>query len=132
MTEHTTGTPEGLLDDWMPRQELAGIIGVSSDTLKRWETRRIGPPCIRIGRKVFYRRGAVKDWLLEQESRKAGPREVGAMRAVAVITISALTALILLATLPRAGVDWTAVLRFIAPTAFETRLIEEIIEGGQP
>lgn len=65
---------EGLLDDWMPRRELAGIIGVSADTLKRWETRRIGPPCIRLGRKVFYRRGAVREWLLEQESRKAASR----------------------------------------------------------
>lgn len=26
-------------------------------------------------------------------------------------------------------IDWTAVLRFIAPTAFETRSIEDIIEG---
>lgn len=67
-------TPEGLLDDWMPRQELAGIIGVSADTLKRWETRRIGPPCIRIGRKVLYRRGAVRDWLIDQESRKTAGR----------------------------------------------------------
>lgn len=65
---------EGLLDDWMPRKELAGIIGISADTLKRWETRRIGPPCIRIGRKVLYRRGAVRDWLLEQESRKTAGR----------------------------------------------------------
>lgn len=30
-----------------------------------------------------------------------------------------------------AVVDWTAVLRFIAPTAFETRSIEEIVEGGR-
>ena len=29
-----------------------------------------------------------------------------------------------------AAVDWEAVLRFIAPTAFETRSIEEILEGG--
>jgi hypothetical protein len=29
-----------------------------------------------------------------------------------------------------AAVDWDAVLRFIAPTAFETRSIEEILEGG--
>ena len=28
------------------------------------------------------------------------------------------------------AIDWSAVLRFIAPTAFETRLIEEILEGG--
>ena len=31
-----------------------------------------------------------------------------------------------------AAVDWEAVLRFIAPpTAFETRAIEEILEGGR-
>lgn len=30
-----------------------------------------------------------------------------------------------------AAVDWEAVLRFIAPTAFETRSIEEILEGGR-
>lgn len=28
-------------------------------------------------------------------------------------------------------IDWTAVLRFIAPTAFETRPIEDILEGGR-
>lgn len=76
MSDPTTNaperTPDALLDDWMPRKELAGIIGVSADTLKRWETRRIGPPCIRLGRKVFYRRGAVRDWLMAQEARKAG------------------------------------------------------------
>lgn len=78
MTDQAMIAPEtaqqGLLDDWMPRRELAGIIGVSADTLKRWETRRIGPPCIRIGRKVLYRRGAVRDWLLDQESRKTAGR----------------------------------------------------------
>ena len=61
---------EGLLDDWMPRRELAGIIGVSADTLKRWETRRIGPPCIRIGRKVLYRRSSVQDWISAQEQTR--------------------------------------------------------------
>ena len=30
-----------------------------------------------------------------------------------------------------AAVDWAAVLRLIAPTAFETRSIEEILEGGR-
>lgn len=30
-----------------------------------------------------------------------------------------------------AAIDWTAVLRFVAPTAFETRPIEEILEGGR-
>ena len=58
---------DGLLDDWMSRADLAGELGISVDTLGRWETRRIGPPCIRLGRRVFYRKGGVKDWLREQE-----------------------------------------------------------------
>lgn len=57
----------GLLDDWMTRVELALELDLSVDTLARWETRRTGPTCIRIGRKVFYRRGAVQEWLCEQE-----------------------------------------------------------------
>lgn len=65
--------PDGLLSEWMLRTELAEVLGISPDTLARWETRRIGPPCIRIGRKVMYRRGSVQDWMLEQESRKASP-----------------------------------------------------------
>ena len=34
-------------------------------------TRRMGPPCVRVGRKVLYRMEAVRDWLREQEARKA-------------------------------------------------------------
>ena len=30
------------------------------------------------------------------------------------------------------GIDRSVILRFIAPTAFETRSIEEILEGGGP
>ncbi|MBN9568193.1 MAG: helix-turn-helix domain-containing protein [Alphaproteobacteria bacterium] len=59
----------GLLDDWMSRADLAGELGLSEDTLSRWETRRIGPPCVRVGRRVLYRRGAVQEWLRSQEER---------------------------------------------------------------
>ena len=31
----------------------------------------MGPPCVRVGRKVLYRMEAVRDWLREQEARKA-------------------------------------------------------------
>ncbi|MDO5623032.1 MAG: helix-turn-helix domain-containing protein [Paracoccus sp. (in: a-proteobacteria)] len=66
-----------ILRDWMSRAELAQTLGLTSDTLARWETRRIGPPCVRIGRKIIYRRAAVQSWLLDQETRKAGPRGRG-------------------------------------------------------
>lgn len=62
----------GLLDDWMTRDELAAELKLSVDTLSRWETRRIGPPCVRVGRRVLYRRGAVQEWLRVQEDRSAG------------------------------------------------------------
>lgn len=64
-------TGSGLLHDWMGRDELAAELGISVDTLSRWETRRIGPPCVRVGRRVLYRRGAVQDWLRSQEERAA-------------------------------------------------------------
>ncbi|MDP3960913.1 MAG: transcriptional regulator [Pseudorhodobacter sp.] len=42
-------------------------MGLTSDTLARWEARRVGPPCTRIGRKALYRRAAVQDWICAQE-----------------------------------------------------------------
>ena len=59
--------PLNLLADWISREQLAGELGVANDTLARWEARRIGPPCTRIGRKVLYRRTSVQDWIRAQE-----------------------------------------------------------------
>ena len=62
----------GLLTGWLNRTDLARELTLSVDTLQRWETRRMGPPCVRLGRKVLYRMEAVRDWLREQEARKQG------------------------------------------------------------
>ena len=40
-------------------------------TLGRWEARRFGPPCVRAGRMVLYRRRVVQDWLGAQEMPRA-------------------------------------------------------------
>jgi hypothetical protein len=73
-TDHQqqSGSPEpaSLLGGWLSRAQVAAEIGVSVDTLQRWETRRIGPPCVRIGRKVLYRADAFREWLI---SRERGP-----------------------------------------------------------
>jgi hypothetical protein len=66
------GADPALLDGWLDRAELARELTLSVDTLQRRETRRMGPPCVRVGRKVLYRMEAVRDWLREQEARKAG------------------------------------------------------------
>ena len=62
----------GLMTGWLTRTDLARELTLSVDTLQRWETRRMGPPCVRVGRKVLYRMEAVRDWLREQEARKQG------------------------------------------------------------
>ena len=62
----------GLLTGLLNRTELARDLTLSVDTLQRWETRRMGPPCVWVGRKTLYRMEAVRDWLREQEARKAG------------------------------------------------------------
>lgn len=66
--------PSGLLSDYLTRAEAARELDVSVDTLQRWETRRTGPVCVRTGRKVLYRKGAILDWLRDQEDKKNAAR----------------------------------------------------------
>ena len=67
MTRALESAPFNLLADWMTRDQLAEQLMLTSDTLSRWEARREGPPCMRVGRKVFYRRTSVEEWLLGRE-----------------------------------------------------------------
>ena len=62
--------PLNLLAEWISRDQLAGELGIASDTLARWEARQLGPPCTRIGRKVLYRRASVQDWIGAQEQSR--------------------------------------------------------------
>lgn len=66
--ENQAQQPAAILSDWMQREQLALELGVSVDTLRRWQARREGPPCAKIGRHVFYRRVAVHEWLQGRES----------------------------------------------------------------
>ena len=60
-----------LLSGWISRKDLADALCVTVDTLGRWEARRFGPPCVRAGRMVLYRRRVVQDWLAAQEMPRA-------------------------------------------------------------
>jgi len=60
-----------LLSGWITRKDLAQALRVTVDTLGRWEARRVGPPCVRAGRMVLYRRRAVQDWLAAHEMPRA-------------------------------------------------------------
>lgn len=53
--------------DYLHIDEFADLLGRSLRTLHRWHTRRIGPPRIKIGNLVVYRRVAVEQWLAHNE-----------------------------------------------------------------
>ena len=72
--------PRSLLVGWISRLDLALELGLSVDTLRRWEAMRTGPPCVRAGRKVYYRRAAVEEWLEEQEQAAPRRRRSGGRR----------------------------------------------------
>jgi hypothetical protein len=58
-----------LLDGLLTEDETARELGRCRRTLKRCRDLREGPPFIRIGRQIFYRRDAVRAWLLGREQR---------------------------------------------------------------
>ena len=57
-----------LQHDLIPADTFAReILRACPRTEKRLRARREGPPYIRLGRRVFYRKAAIEAWLLAQE-----------------------------------------------------------------
>jgi len=73
-------TSRALLSGWISRANLAQELEVTEGTLRRWTLERWGPPCIRAGRKIFYRRSAVIEWLEDQEAADLRRARRGARR----------------------------------------------------
>lgn len=65
-----------LLSDMLDDDQLAVELGVTTRTVQRWRARRIGPPFIRIGRRILTRRDAARQWMLDREQEQ--PRARGA------------------------------------------------------
>lgn len=53
--------------DYLSSEELACALNISRRTLHRWGRLRKGPPSVKIGRRVYYRRTALDAWLLQNE-----------------------------------------------------------------
>jgi excisionase family DNA binding protein len=52
---------------WLTADELAERLKVAQSTLWQWRLRNYGPPAVRVGGKLRYRRKAVEQWEAEQE-----------------------------------------------------------------
>ena len=59
-----------LNEDLLTPDECAQELDTTRRTIDRWHSRRIGPPRIKVGRKVYYRREAVRNWLLANEGQE--------------------------------------------------------------
>jgi hypothetical protein len=53
----------GLLADYVPEQDLAVELDVTTRTLAHWREQRIGPPYVMRGREIEYPIAAVRTWL---------------------------------------------------------------------
>ncbi|RZU98782.1 helix-turn-helix transcriptional regulator [Spiribacter vilamensis] len=62
-------------DDLISLQTFAEEMGVTRRTVERWHAQRIGPPRIKIGKQVFYRRESISDWIIAHEQTE--PRAAG-------------------------------------------------------
>ena len=63
-------------NDLIPEAKYASdILNANLRTAQRQRAQRLGPPFIKLGRKVYYRRAAIEAWLLAQEQEQ--PRANG-------------------------------------------------------
>ena len=69
--------------DLIPEADFAAQIDQSVHTLRTWRSRGRGPPFVKIGKKIFYGRGAQR-WVLAQERDPAELRKSRAKRCRAV------------------------------------------------
>jgi predicted DNA-binding transcriptional regulator AlpA len=58
-------------DNFLDEKRLCAELGISSVTATKWRARAEGPPFIKVGRLVRYRRTDLEAWL---ESRTIGKR----------------------------------------------------------
>jgi predicted DNA-binding transcriptional regulator AlpA len=58
---------DDILSEYLTLNEAAEALGLSTRTLVRWGQLRKGPPVTRIGRRSYYRKGSIREWLIEQE-----------------------------------------------------------------
>lgn len=61
-------TAVSISDEFLTGEAVAYALGISHRTLYRWHRLRKGPPQIKIGRKIYYRADAMREWLLDLET----------------------------------------------------------------
>jgi predicted DNA-binding transcriptional regulator AlpA len=74
MRQETNIHSAPIRSELLDRDELASEFGISTRTLDRWQSKRSGPPRVKIGKFIFYRRQAVLDWIAQSEQKTLRPK----------------------------------------------------------
>ena len=76
MTDQTQTLARETSDIWsdfISREDLAAELGVKAETLAKWAAQGAGPDMVKMGRRVFYPKTAVRSWLATRVIKKASP-----------------------------------------------------------
>lgn len=63
-------------DELLTGKECARALRMNADVLRKWRKRGLGPAFVPIGRRVFYRRGAIGKYLQDLERPAAAGKVV--------------------------------------------------------
>ena len=58
-------------------EEAADLLKSNARTLERWRSTGTGPPFVKVGRRVAYRRSDLERWLTQQTRRHTSERPEG-------------------------------------------------------
>lgn len=56
-------TNDNQADEYLDERRLCALLGISSVTATKWRAKAKGPPFIKVGRLVRYRRSDIDAWL---------------------------------------------------------------------
>ena len=65
-------------DELLTPKAVAAEIKLAEATLADWRVRGAGPPFVKLGKRVLYRRGTLRAWLAKRERRSTSDMEISA------------------------------------------------------
>jgi predicted DNA-binding transcriptional regulator AlpA len=72
----TADCPGGLLAPYIESERFCRELGISGRTFDRWRRSGKAPPILKIGRRLYVRRSAAEQWLVDQEAGRRTDDEV--------------------------------------------------------
>ena len=57
--------------EYLTLPEASALIRTPEGTLYQWRTKKIGPPSMKVGRRVLYKRSDLNAWLDSKSTEKA-------------------------------------------------------------